>query len=123
MQEEDLTAYRRDVALLKEYVDAAIPGLKPSGLTFRYNEETSEWDRYEVYMTVDCATKEDFEYLKEAVEKQIANKPCDISDGFEMSHLACPNCKNSVINYYNRKIKPPHCMMCGQKLDWEDNDG
>ena len=88
------------------------------GLTFKYNEETGEWDKYEVYMSVDCQTEEDFEYLKECVEKQQAKKPCDVDDGWGMRSLSCPNCNNSVVNYYNRKINPPHCMMCGQKLDW-----
>lgn len=88
------------------------------GLTFKYNEETGEWEKYEVYMTVDCQTEEDFAYLKECVEKQQAKKPCDVDDGWGMSSLSCPNCNNSVINYYNRKINPPHCMICGQKLDW-----
>ena len=87
------------------------------GLTLKYNEETGEWDKYEVYMSVDCQTEEDFAYLKECVEKQKAKKPCEIEDDWTRL-LACPNCNNSVINYYNRKIKPPHCMMCGQKLDW-----
>lgn len=90
------------------------------GLTFRYNEETGEWDKYEVYMSVDCQTEEDFEYLKECVEKQQAKKPCDVDDGWGMTSLSCPSCNNSVINYYNRKINPPHCMMCGQKLKWSD---
>ena len=88
------------------------------GLTLKYNEETGEWDKYEVYMSVDCQTEEDFAYLKECVEKQQAKKPCDVDDGWGMRSLSCPNCKNPVINYYNRKINPPHCMMCGQKLDW-----
>lgn len=92
------------------------------GLTFRYNEETGEWDKYEVYMSVDCQTEEDFAYLKECVEKQQAKKPCDVDDGWGMRSLSCPNCNNSVINYYNRKINPPHCMMCGQKLDWGKED-
>jgi hypothetical protein len=92
------------------------------GLTLKYNEETGEWDKYEVYMSVDCQTEEDFAYLKECVEKQQAKKPCDIDDGWGMRSLSCPNCNNSVINYYNRKINPPHCMMCGQKLDWGEEE-
>ena len=92
------------------------------GMTFRYNEETGEWDKYEVYMSVDCQTEEDFAYLKECVEKQQAKKTCDVDDGWGMTSLSCPSCNNSVINYYNRKIKPPHCMMCGQKLDWGDEE-
>ena len=92
------------------------------GLTFRYNEETGEWDKYEVYMSVGCQTEEDFAYLKECVEKQQAKKPCDVDDGWGMRSLSCPNCNNSVINYYNRKINPPHCMMCGQKLDWGEGE-
>lgn len=28
----------------------------------------------------------------------------------------------SVINYWNRTINPPYCMICGQALDWSDEN-
>ena len=42
-----------------------------------------------------------------------------ISD--EASHLRCPSCKAPVTKYLNSNVKPLHCMMCGQKLDWSDS--
>ncbi len=70
---------------------------------------------YEVYLTCQAAA--------EALEKQIPIQPImKAYDGFEFSHasrLCCPNCKQSVINYFNRAVKPPYCMLCGQKLDLE----
>jgi hypothetical protein len=118
VQEEDLANYNRDIDTIKEYVRA-----QQGGITIKYNEETGEWDSYECYMSVDCQTEEDFKTLVECVEKQDAKKPAEIDDGWDMRSLSCPRCNNSVINYYNRKIKPPHCMMCGQKLDWGEEDG
>lgn len=60
----------------------------------------------------------------EACERQDAKKPrIRAMPGFDMeiaSHLVCPSCEQPVINYWNRKINPPNCMMCGQKLDWEE---
>ena len=115
VQEKDIASFNYDVEVLKEYVRA-----QSGGLSIKYNEETGEWDTYECYMSVDCQTEEDYKYLVECVEKQEGKKPVEIDDGWDMTSLACPRCNNSVINYYNRKIKPPHCMMCGQKLLWEE---
>lgn len=69
----------------------------------------------------------DVEALKiavEALEKQIPKKPeLKPVDGFDSgvaSSLCCPTCKNPVINYWCKRINPPHCMMCGQALDWNE---
>lgn len=117
VQEEDIVNFNRDIEVIREYVRA-----QQGGITIRYNEETGEWDRYEVYMSVDCLTEEDYKYLVQCVEKQEGKKPVETDDGWDMTSLSCPRCNNSVINYYNRKIKPPHCMMCGQKLLWEEHE-
>ena len=62
-----------------------------------------------------------------AIEKQIPKKPEMKSfQGFTQqvaSQLCCPNCSKPVINYWNKKINPPHCMICGQALDWSENNG
>ena len=52
-----------------------------------------------------------------ALEKQIPKKPYDIADEWGDFSLSCPICKNPVI-FSSRKFNPPHCIMCGQKLDW-----
>lgn len=59
-------------------------------------------------------------------EKQIPKKPVMIAlDGFgfvQSSAVSCPTCGAAVINYYNRKFNPPHCIMCGQALDWGNTE-
>lgn len=90
-----------------------------NGFAVRYNEDSGEWDEYKVYITIDCQSEEDFQYLKNCVDKQQEKEPCEIVDEWGMGPLSCPSCGNSVINYFNKKIKPPHCMMCGQKLLWK----
>lgn len=55
-----------------------------------------------------------------ALNLRIPRKPVDNPNAFGDTVTCCPRCGKTVINYWNRKIKPPHCMMCGQKLDWEE---
>lgn len=55
-----------------------------------------------------------------ALRLRIKKEPIDNTMEFGDTVVCCPNCGKSVINYWNRKINPPHCMMCGQKLRWED---
>lgn len=85
------------------------------GLTFKYNEETGEWDKYEVYMSVDCQTEEDFAYLKECVEKQKA-QPVKLTE----DECICSVCGFDIVQCidYPADIQPKHCPECGQKLDW-----
>lgn len=85
--------------------------------TLRYNEDSGEWEEHKVYMSIDCATEDDFNFLKDCADKQHALPPSEKEDGPGMSSLACPSCGNSV----NRRIKPPYCMMCGQKILWDDS--
>lgn len=58
--------------------------------------------------------------LKEMLERDMAQSPEEIQDAFGDTRLICPNCKNSVINYFNRSRPPQFCMICGQRLEWED---
>lgn len=52
--------------------------------------------------------------LKEAVEKQIPQKPLwDDS----VPHGRCPVC-NSIVAPFIDSPKLPYCYWCGQKLDW-----
>lgn len=69
---------------------------------------------------LDCT---EYEMAIAALEKQVPKKPVDQMDNFGCTTLSCPICKNHVINYFNRHIKPPHCMMCGQKLEWDKEEG
>ncbi len=67
-----------------------------------------------------------FKTIKKALEKQIPKKPTmKAMSGFEYqvaAKLVCLTCGNAVINYWNKSVNPPHCMMCGQALDWSDRE-
>ena len=84
-------------------------------MEIRNNPAIEDVDNNELHQCID-----------EALEKQIPKKPkLKPVDGFDSevaSSLCCPTCKNSVINYWCKKINPPHCMMCGQALDWGENN-
>ena len=59
-----------------------------------------------------------------ALEKQIPKKP----DCIEDKMWCCPVCDNNLLHKwikYPTKLMPkaeglPHCMSCGQKIDWSD---
>ena len=53
-------------------------------------------------------------------ERDTAKEPEEIRDAFGDGRLICPNCRNSVINYFNRSQPPRFCMICGQRLQWEE---
>lgn len=71
-------------------------------------------------------TTGDMQNIIIALEKQIPKKPVMIAlDGFgfvQSSAVSCSTCGAAVINYYNRKFNPPHCIMCGQALDWGNTE-
>ena len=56
----------------------------------------------------------DKKFILSALRKSTREKPRLDELGF----VSCPRCGESVVNYWNKKINPPHCMMCGQALDW-----
>ena len=58
--------------------------------------------------------------IMELKERDTAKAPEEIQDAFGDGRLICPNCRNSVINYFNRSRPPQFCMICGQRLRWED---
>ena len=58
--------------------------------------------------------------LKEILERDTARAPEEIQDALGDGRLICPNCRNSVINYFNRSRPPRFCMICGQRLKWEE---
>lgn len=59
-----------------------------------------------------------------ALEKQILKKPCCIEDKM----WCCPVCGNNLLHKwieYPTKLMPksegfPHCMSCGQAIDWSN---
>ena len=58
------------------------------------------------------------EQVMELKERNAAKVPEGIQDAFGDGRLVCPNCRNSVINYFNRSRPPQFCMICGQRLQW-----
>lgn len=60
------------------------------------------------------------EQIRELAERDTAKAPEEIQDAYGDGRLICPNCRNSVINYFNRSRPPQFCMICGQRLEWED---
>lgn len=57
--------------------------------------------------------------IRELAERDTAKAPEESPDIFGDTRLICPNCRNSVINYFNRSRPPQFCMICGQRLEWE----
>ena len=60
------------------------------------------------------------EQIRELKERDTAKAQEEIQDAFGDTRLICPHCRNSVINYFNRSRPPQFCMICGQRLQWED---
>lgn len=58
--------------------------------------------------------------IMELKERDTAKAPEEMQDAFGDGILVCPNCRNTVINYFNRSRPPQFCMICGQKLKWEE---
>lgn len=65
-------------------------------------------------------TNEEVERYKQLKERDTAKAPVEMQDAFGDGMLVCPNCGNTVINYFNRSRPPQFCMICGQKLKWEE---
>lgn len=59
------------------------------------------------------------EECRAAVEKQIAKKPIEPDE--EYGTFKCPNC-GGLIFTENRFETHKHCLLCGQKLDWSDEE-
>lgn len=108
--------------LERELACATIPRAE-NGITFRMNKDGT-WEKYEPYMTIDCPTEEDFEYLKAALEKQ-HKEPVVIVDEQDREFLdyCCPRCKVTLQQKLkaakNATVhKSKYCDECGQALDW-----
>ena len=88
----------------------------------------SQYVKKKGFYTADCIERlgvyEDTgltpEQVMELKERNTAKEPEEIQDAFGDGRLICPNCRNSVINYFNRSRPPRFCMICGQRLQWED---
>ena len=61
------------------------------------------------------------EQIRELKERNTAKEPEEIQDAFGDTRLICPNCRHSVINYFNRSRPPQFCMICGQRLKFKED--
>ena len=70
-------------------------------------------ERLEIYKNFDFSkgSKEAMQVAIEVLEKQIPKKPID-----RCMFKECPDCHEIEIQYCN------YCPICGQKLDWSDED-
>ena len=59
----------------------------------------------------------------QALEKQIPKRPWAILETYEndIADVECPICRGKT-DYDIDVIKKGHCWMCGQLLDWSDED-
>lgn len=86
---------------------------------YKLNKGVKEWqasDRLGAYENTGLTPEE----IMELKERDTAKAPEEIHDAFGDGRLVCPHCRNSVINYFNRSRPPQFCMICGQRLQWED---
>ena len=84
---------------------------------FLKQNEDGEFEQHEPYITVSVDTEEDYEFMKQAIEKQKPKKPIKAQEHIRYAMCyVCPNCGKTfsgtgIANY---------CYHCGQRLDWED---
>lgn len=95
-----------------------------------YDKKNGTWkEKKEPYITIYVATEEDYEILKDRLEKQNAKKPLGVDlhgkNSGNIHNWACPMCKHFLSN--RRKVTeahnnfiPSYCPACGQKLDWSE---
>ena len=65
---------------------------------------------------------EAFKKAEEALDKQIPQKPINLSNARYDAYCAifrCPRCKGRL----KMKSKGAYCDKCGQALDWSDDNG
>ena len=78
-------------------------------------------DNFEMTISKEC-----YKTIINALEKQIPKKPDCIEDRM----WCCPVCDNHLLPKwvkYPTELMPkteglPHCMSCGQKIDWSDEE-
>lgn len=97
--------------LYYEAVEIAIKTLEVIHELEKRNLTIGDLENY-IQFEDECVKKNfTFKSLLEAREKQIPKKPID-----RCMFKECPNCGEIEIQYCN------HCPMCGQKLDWGEEE-
>lgn len=92
---------------------------------FLKQNEDGEFEQHEPYITVSVDTEEDYEFMKQAIEKQKPKKPKGETDPmFGDITTVCPTCGNAnLVNPFVRSRVYDYCPNCGQKLDWSEENG
>lgn len=74
----------------------------------------------------DNAIRDAFELADKALEQQIPKKPImkQYFEDLEEEYLCCPTCGEILTDRIpaDNKTFYFHCMNCGQKFDWSDNN-
>ena len=91
------------------------PGYEYHSCDFMDDGVYIDMNRLREYEDIDLTP----EQIQELKERDTAKVPEDIKDEFGDGMIVCPNCRNHVINYFNRSCLPQFCMICGQRLKWE----
>lgn len=78
-----------------------------------------KFELYEPYATVDFMTEEDYTFMKNAIQKQIPQKPIGKHTDYK-----CSICGRRVRSGKGSSSRgqDSFCQRCGQKLDWSDEN-
>lgn len=75
-------------------------------------------DKFELYKQpyaiIEIGTKEGFDKIKSAIDKQKAMKPAEADDREGCVTWMCPVCERVHFTEW----KTNYCSECGQKIDW-----
>lgn len=112
--------------VLRDAIDVAIQALETIKKLSDRNMTTEVLENY-MQFEDECVKKGfTFKSVIEAREKQIAKKPImkRYFKDLEEEYLCCPTCGEILTDRIpaNNKTFYFHCMNCGQKFDWGDND-
>lgn len=86
-----------------------------------YDRKTGTWgEKKEPFAKIEFETEEDYKFLVERLEKQIAKRPvkCETQDMRYLTIYSCPVCGKGIMGTNIAKF----CFHCGQKLDWSDDE-
>lgn len=67
-------------------------------------------------LDMDCAT---ISKVRDALEKQIPQKPIRLLRASENDYYDCPACHEYLWSEYRQNV----CCHCGQAIDWSDENG
>ena len=94
-------------------------------LLLRYDSDVeARREVKEPYITIVVETEEDFNFIQDAIAKQTAKKPLDITEPVVKWGI-CPVCKGmpEVLGRPQRVLESfLYCPQCGQRLDWGETE-